>query len=158
MSQKQVTALCLLDLSAAFDTIDHYIVLNRLSTWFGFDGKLISWPTYTCHGLWSLSTGLLLLSVLSVPQGPSLSSLLFIFYTAPLIVLYYLTHPSVTINLSFILLSSKMSQLQAADNLVSHWMSNNTLSLNQSETEFILIGLPAQLPKITDSNLLMSVI
>ena len=47
MFQQQVTARCLLDPSAAFDTIDYSILLHRLATWFGFDGKVTSWhPSY----------------------------------------------------------------------------------------------------------------
>jgi len=34
-------------------------------------------------------------------------------------------------------------------------MSANLLSLNQSETEFLLIGLPAQLSKVSDPSLLI---
>jgi len=45
MSEQKVTALCLLDLSAAFDTIDNPILLHHLSSWFGFDDTLISWLT-----------------------------------------------------------------------------------------------------------------
>jgi len=37
--------LNLLDLFTAYDTIDHSILLHRLSSWFGFDGEVISWLT-----------------------------------------------------------------------------------------------------------------
>ena len=34
---------CLLDLSAAFDTIDHDILITRLSSWFGIHGSILNW-------------------------------------------------------------------------------------------------------------------
>jgi len=40
---QKVSCLCLLDLSAAFDTIDHDILIIRLSSWFGIYGSVLSW-------------------------------------------------------------------------------------------------------------------
>jgi hypothetical protein len=37
------TALVMLDLSAAFDTIDHTILLDCLQSWFGFRGIVLNW-------------------------------------------------------------------------------------------------------------------
>jgi len=89
MSEQKVTALCLLDLSAAFDTIDHSIILHSLSSWFGFDDTVISWLTFY------LSSGSFVTSInstssatsslrQSVPQGSVLLPLLFILYTTSL--------------------------------------------------------------------------
>jgi len=52
--------------------------------------------------------------------------------------------------------SANILHLQNTIDLVSQWMSANLLTLNQSETEFLVIGLPAQLSKIFDPSFLMS--
>ena len=43
MDRQQVTLLVLLDLSAAFDTIDHQVLLNRLRLSFGIRGYALEW-------------------------------------------------------------------------------------------------------------------
>jgi len=51
--------------------------------------------------------------------------------------------------------SANILHLQNTIDLVSQFISANLLSLNQSKTEFLLIGLPAQLSKVSDPSLLM---
>ena len=43
MDQQKVTILVLLDLSAAFDTVDHNILLHRLHNRFGISGTALDW-------------------------------------------------------------------------------------------------------------------
>ena len=43
IGSQKLSCLCLLDLSTAFDTIDHSILLARLSSWFGIHGVALKW-------------------------------------------------------------------------------------------------------------------
>jgi len=89
IGSQKFTCLCLLDLSVAFDTIDHDILLTRLSSWFGINGSVLNWfKSYLlsrtfcekCHDYFSsLHT-----SIYGVPRGPVLGPLLFIMLTTPL--------------------------------------------------------------------------
>ena len=43
MENQRVSALVVMDLSAAFDTVDHKILLDVLSSQYGIEGKALSW-------------------------------------------------------------------------------------------------------------------
>ena len=43
VDNREVSVLLLLDLTAAFDTIDHTILIHRLEYWVGLSGTALSW-------------------------------------------------------------------------------------------------------------------
>ena len=43
MENQEITTVVILDLSAAFDTVKHYILLTVLKNNFGIDGEAIKW-------------------------------------------------------------------------------------------------------------------
>ena len=85
-----VAALVLLDLSAAFDTVDHSILCKRLQLTFSLDGQVLAWFRCYLHGRSQcvrrgMFKSVSVLLVCGVPQGSVLSEILFILYTAELI-------------------------------------------------------------------------
>ena len=88
IAHQQVTCLCLLDLSAAFDTIDHNILIHRLSSWFGITDIALSWfESYLTDRHFTVEASGHKSSTFplscGVPQGSVLGPILFIMYTTP---------------------------------------------------------------------------
>jgi len=83
------SCMCLFDISAAFDTIDHTILLKRLFAWFGFTDTALLWiQSYLFSRSFSVKTSEASSKsdplTCGVPQGSVLGTLMFILYTTPL--------------------------------------------------------------------------
>ena len=88
LSKGMHTALVLLDLSAAFDTIDHDTLLSCLSARFGFAESALKWfRSYLQDRFQSVKIGSSLSNLFKlkfgVPQGSVLGPLLFSLHTTP---------------------------------------------------------------------------
>ena len=162
MSTQKLTCLCLLDLSAAFDTIDHSILIERLQSWFGIQDKALSWfKSYLHNRKFSVNVGNSLSPPVDlsygVPQGSVLGPILFALYTTPLSSLISsqsLQHHLFADDTQLFASFSPSSFSQTAESLqtifdsISSWMSANFLALNPSKTEFMIFGNAHQLSKL----------
>ena len=93
---QHVTLPVLLDLSAAFDTVDHKILLSRLITKFGIHRKILNWFASYLSGRSQpiFFDGATLNSFdlrFGVPRGSCLGPLLFILYASKLFEIYHLS-------------------------------------------------------------------
>lgn len=160
----EVTMLVLLDLSAAFDTLNHKTLLSRLREVVGVSKESETWfesflsdctfcvtKDLVCSPFQSISCG--------VPQGASLSPTLFNVYVKPLSdvlqklgVGYHTYTDDAQIvfkvemeETNHLVNNTKLTYLL---DTIKGWMHANQLSLNTEKTEIILFGSKQRLRKL----------
>jgi hypothetical protein len=163
----QVTLLGLLDLSAAFDTVDHSILLQRLHTSFGVDGVVLGWIRSFLSGRTQavvyrgVTSGYTALRC-GVPQGSVLGPLLFLLYTADVAsialrhgvsVHAYADDTQIYASCPAADGQPSASRLLRCIEDISLWMASNRLKLNPDKTQFIWLGSPQQLEKVGEVRL-----
>ena len=157
-----MSILSLIDLSAAFATIDHGILINRLHTIFGCSGKVLDWFTsyLTCRTQSVFVTHESTPSALKcgVPQGSVLGPLLFILYMQSLSNVicksghsyHFFADDSQLHNSS--IPSDFLALVHSFKDCIediAEWMSDHKLKMNDDKTELIAIGTKSMINQVT---------
>ena len=162
-----VVAVIQIDLSAAFDTIDHSQLLRRLEERYGIGSAVLDWfSSYLANRCYkvkvddSLSPEFLL--KYGVPQGSLLGPVLFVLYVEPLepiVKAFGLTirlyADDSTIYLGFCPVDGwKISRetIQSCLEAVRSWMIENRLLVNEDKTEFLILGKKIKMERIQEEE------
>ena len=153
-----LAVLLLLDLSAAFDSVDHDTLLTRLQRSYGFTDTVLQWfksyLTGRTQSVHCSSSHSKYLSVkYGVPQGSVLGPILFLLYVADLLLLirrHHLVPHSYADDTQIYGFSSPKpeeisaltAQLSTCSDDIASWMKSNRLQLNTSKTEVIWCSSP----------------
>ena len=167
IDRRRCVLLTLLDLSAAFDTVDHGKFLDRLESGFGVTGRARQWlesyflERYQAVHINSSSSVRLPLTT-GFPQGSVIGPFGFKPYTKPL------TEIAAKHNVSIHLyaddtqlyvscdpedIESAVCRMEACIRDIRKWMHENHLKLNDSKTEFLAIGSKHQLSQLGDVSI-----
>ena len=166
-SHFQCNVNTLLDLSAAFDTIDHTVLLTRLQHTFGISDTALSWfssylsdrkQTVFINGIYSQSAHL----TCGVPQGSVLGPVLFTLYASPLSTIieshslkhhFYADDTQLQDSASPENIQTLLTRTSECYSDVKNWMTNNKLKLNDDKTEAILISTRQKLSQLPPLSL-----
>uniref|UniRef100_A0A4W3GQL0 Reverse transcriptase domain-containing protein n=1 Tax=Callorhinchus milii TaxID=7868 RepID=A0A4W3GQL0_CALMI len=164
--QGSLCLLVFLDLSAAFDTVDHSILIHCLSALLNLRGPALAWfDSYLSHRLHFVASNGFSSSprtvTSGVPQGSVLGPLLFNIYMLPLGdiirrhgVNFHMYADDTQLYLSASTLNSRTTAV-LTDCLsdIKSWMRANFLRLNVNKTEALLIGSHQRLSTSGSGNI-----
>ena len=165
-SQK-ATLLGLLDMSAAFDTVDFEILLHRLEVSYRLSGTVLKWiasfvTDRTQAVAFDGNTSSPVKLICGVPQGSVLGPLLFVMYAAEVMriaqshgvcIHAYADDLQIYVSCKAVDQQAAASQIVSCVDEIDRWMSSNRLKLNADKTEFIWLGTRQQLLKIIQKQL-----
>ena len=161
----KVTIPMAMDLSATFDTVDHYILLNILQDHFGITGTALNWfdsylRPHSCAVTVQKARSSDKYMSFSVPQGSCTSPVLFLTYklSFPQAIdsrpsIYGLQTIKTWAVVSLLVpLATKMNWTRSSTltnfiQSISTWMNRNRLHMNNAKTEVVMIGSQSQLNK-----------
>lgn len=169
VDESQGVILVLLDLSAAFDTIDHELLLSKLEN-MGITDSALSWvKSYLTDRQQVIciqnETSSPVILKHGVPQGSVKGPKDFICYTPAIqaIAEYYgvsvhLYADDTQLYLPFSLASQEsakeaVAKMELCVKHISSWMITNKLQLNADKTELIIISSPRQKDKVSITSL-----
>ncbi len=147
-SDRGCLSLLVLDLRAAFNTIDHNILLNRLENFFGISGSALEWfksYLFDRHQFVAVNEELSYRSQVQygVPQGSVLGPLLFTLYMLPLgnIIRKHGVSFHCYADDTQLYISSRPGETHQIEKLmkcivdIKNWMMNNFLLLNSEKKQ-----------------------
>ena len=155
LDNKSFTALLMIDMSSAFDTIDHNILLSRLHNSFGVANSVLSWFKSYLHNrsqcviVNNIASKSVTLSS-GVPQGSVLAPLLFTLYLQPLANVirefgfdYHFYADDVQFYITFDhTLNFDAGVIVKCLTAVEQWLAINKLKLNSGKTQCVLSRPP----------------
>ena len=149
-----ISVLTMLDLSAAFDTLDHQILLSRLSFVFGIKDKALSLiESYLLDRKQKIKLNNLYSQDLpisfGVPQGSVLGPLLFTMYIYPICdvinkdIFNFHIYADDTQLYNFYKpdeVNNAISDISNSTSEINNWMKSNKLKMNADKTEVMFCG------------------
>ena len=165
LDQKRVVVMFMLDLSSAFDVIDHGIMLTRLQHSFGVIAEALDWMRSYISGRTQCvsvgpATSFNAHICCGVPQGSVLGPKLYCIYTKPVgdivkkhNLRYHCYADDTQIYLSIKPdenWASERSAIEACVADVGGWMNRNMLKLNQEKNELIVFSSKHRIRRMND--------